>query len=63
MDMLNIRFVGTQEKMGVEAEQQEEVVRDMVRVYVEGLCWVMAYYYDGASAGQPCRCCPVVCFP
>ena len=37
-----------QEKMGTASEEQGEVVRDMVQKYVEGLCWVMSYYYDGA---------------
>ena len=39
-----------QAKTGVEGPEQQRMVRDMVREYVKGLCWVMAYYYDGARA-------------
>ena len=39
-----------QAKTGVDGPEQQRMVRDMVREYVKGLCWVMAYYYDGARA-------------
>mmetsp|Transcript_1910 Transcript_1910/g.4334 ORF Transcript_1910/g.4334 Transcript_1910/m.4334 type:complete len:1136 (+) Transcript_1910:112-3519(+) len=35
------------EKLGVPVEAQADVVSDIVKSYVEGLCWVMSYYYDG----------------
>ena len=45
-----------QAKLGVEGAEQDRLRREMVKAYVEGLCWVMRYYYDGAlhrSVGWP----------
>lgn len=40
-----------QEKLGISpGPQQDAVVQDMVRSFVEGICWVMAYYYDGVAS-------------
>lgn len=39
------------EKLGVPAGQElDEKVASMVKSYVEGLCWVMRYYYDGVAS-------------
>jgi Xrn1 helical domain len=39
-----------QEKTGLTGPDQAEEVARMVKAYVEGLCWVMAYYYDGVAS-------------
>ena len=36
-----------QAKTGMEGPEQARMVREMVREYVKGLCWVMRYYYQG----------------
>ena len=38
-----------QAKTGLPDGEQADVIKDMVRSYVEGLLWVMRYYYDGQS--------------
>ncbi|GAB4819079.1 hypothetical protein N2152v2_006125 [Parachlorella kessleri] len=39
------------EKFGVPAgAKQEAIISDLVKAYVEGLCWVMRYYYDGVAS-------------
>jgi 5'-3' exonuclease len=37
-------------KFGLPAEDQAGLVADLRRNYVEGLCWVMAYYFDGVAS-------------
>lgn len=38
-----------QAKIGVDGPEQGPIIRDMVKEFVRGLCWVMKYYYDGAQ--------------
>ncbi len=46
-------LLGLQEKLGLPPDQQHEVVNEMVKAYVEGLCWVMHYYYEGECPESP----------
>lgn len=39
-----------QEKLGLPPDQQAPMVAEIVKAYVEGLCWVMRYYYDGVAS-------------
>jgi len=41
-----------QEKMGVPPPDQPAVIADIVKSYVEGLCWVMKYYYEGVASWE-----------
>lgn len=38
-----------QAKIGLTEAEQQPIIRAMVRSYVEGLAWVMRYYYDGET--------------
>ena len=39
------------EKFGCESEESRaQLARDVVHRYVEGLCWVMSYYYQGVAS-------------
>jgi 5'-3' exoribonuclease 2 len=40
------------EKMQAPHGQQEGIVRKIVAAYVEGLCWVMRYYYEGVASWE-----------
>lgn len=51
--MLNV-----QAKTGLPPGEQEAVVSDMVKSYVEGLCWVLRYYYDGKHSFKICNLTP-----
>ena len=32
--------------------QQDAIIREIVGAYVEGLCWVMRYYYEGVASWE-----------
>jgi 5'-3' exonuclease len=40
------------EKMQAPPGQQEGIIRQIVGAYVEGLCWVMRYYYEGVASWE-----------
>ena len=42
-----------QEKLGLPEGEQAPVVRQMVEKYIEGVCWVMRYYYEGERTPAP----------
>jgi 5'-3' exoribonuclease 2 len=40
-----------EQKFGIaDEEAQQELIADLRRNYVEGLCWVMRYYFDGVAS-------------
>ncbi|KAI3438142.1 hypothetical protein D9Q98_000583 [Chlorella vulgaris] len=39
-----------EEKFGLAAGEQAGQIRELVHAYVEGLCWVQRYYYDGVAS-------------
>jgi 5'-3' exoribonuclease 2 len=40
------------EKMQAPPGQQDAIIRQIVGAYVEGLCWVMRYYYEGVASWE-----------
>lgn len=43
-------MLGLQIKYPEAGDKLEDTIKGMVQSYVEGLCWVMAYYYDGVPS-------------
>jgi 5'-3' exoribonuclease 2 len=40
-----------EQKFGIsDPEDQAQLIADLKRSYVEGLCWVMRYYFDGVAS-------------
>jgi 5'-3' exonuclease len=40
-----------EQKFGIsEGPEQEELISQLSRAFVEGLCWVMRYYFDGVAS-------------
>lgn len=38
--------------MGAAPEDQAPIIASIVKAYVEGLCWVMRYYYEGVASWE-----------
>lgn len=38
--------------MGAAPSDQGPVIAGIVKSYVEGLCWVMRYYYEGVASWE-----------
>lgn len=52
MWLLLVCFRYYQEKMGAAPQDQAPIIASIVKAYVEGLCWVMRYYYEGVASWE-----------